>query len=586
MMSRIPLYVALCVFLACLAGCFGGGGGGGTATFTYTTDWTKYQSSGGGQSERVQLFSPSGAIVNSFILNVGTASASFPNLPAGSYHLMVQLYSSQNAGGVEVGDLDTLVSLPQTTSFTTYVGLTVTSLAVTPSQASVNVQQSQQFYVAGYAAVNKATFIQPNSITWSVFGAIGSIDPVSGLFLGTNPGSGSVQAAQASTGLKGAAIVSVMNVQTVHGKWTVMVYMNAANDLSEDSPLNFEQMQKVANAGTDVRTIVQWKQVSSLPYPAQFNGTRRYLIQPSQSDSIASKLIQDMGTGVDMGSYQTLLDFINWTKTYYPADHYCLVVWDHGAGWQRSEEKTSTRAVSFDDDTGNSIQTWQLSQAVGNNNLDILAWDSSLMQMAEVADELRDKVTYIVGSEESPPGTGYPYDLVLQKVYTNALITPLDFSKSYVDGMIQEYGNSGQYKITQSVIATSKFPALLTAVKNLGTALDANVGSLGTAIPAARAAAQSYSLVPNQRYYYDMYDITSKIDAQTSIPAINTADAQLRVAIGAAIVYEAHNSLSPGSHGVSIDFSPSSVFVSYASDYAQLRFASDTNWSVWLNQAP
>ncbi|HLK15959.1 MAG TPA: clostripain-related cysteine peptidase [Fimbriimonadaceae bacterium] len=569
-----------------LAGC--GGSGGGPTNLIYTTDWTNFQGATGGQSEIVTLFNPTGAQIGQITLNQGSTPASttttFMNLPGGSYHIEVQLFSSTNGGGTQVGQLDAQLNVPQVKSFATTVGGTVASIGVTPSRASVPLQESVQFYASGYTSAGTATFLAANSITWSVLGSNGTIDPASGLFLGTNPGTASVQAAQSSSGLNGAATVTVTQIVTTHGVWTIMVYMNAANDLSTYSLANFTQMQQVANAGTNVRTVVQWKQVSSLPYPAQFNGTRRYLIQPSQSSTIASKLVQDLGSGFDMGNFQTLTNFINWAKTYYPADHYALIVWDHGAGWQRSVSSLRTRAVSFDNETGSVIQTWQLSQALGNNTFDILAWDASLMQMAEVSDEIRSKVTYIAGSEESPPGSGYPYNLALGPFYANPNQTALALSKSFVDAMVNGYAST-QYKITQSVIDTSKLPAVLTGINDLGTALDANASAVSSAIPTARNNTQSYSLVEGF-YYFDLYDLTSKLDTGISITAVNNADAEIRAAVKSAVVWEGHNGLSPGSHGISIDFSTSSVFAGYASDYAQLRMATDTDWATWLAQAP
>ena len=34
-----------------------------------------------------------------------------------------------------------------------------------------------------------------------------------------------------------------------------------------------------------------------------------------------------------MGNPQTLSDFVTWSKTNYPADHYALYFWGHGWGW-------------------------------------------------------------------------------------------------------------------------------------------------------------------------------------------------------------------------------------------------------------
>jgi hypothetical protein len=35
----------------------------------------------------------------------------------------------------------------------------------------------------------------------------------------------------------------------------------------------------------------------------------------------------------NMGDKQTLTDFVSWSKTNYPADHYALYFWGHGRSW-------------------------------------------------------------------------------------------------------------------------------------------------------------------------------------------------------------------------------------------------------------
>src|SRR5204863_591509 len=151
-------------------------------------------------------------------------------------------------------------------------------------------------------------------------------------------------------------------------------------------------------------------------------GTRRYYVtKDNNTQAISSTLLEDMGTGVDMGSWQTLRNFVLWGEDQYPADHYALVIWNHGAGWlptKAAGNKLSVppRAVSIDDSTNNEIETWQLPQAMvvqaqgARHPLDILIFDASLMQMAEVAYEVKDVIVgpaapgVMVGSEESPPG--------------------------------------------------------------------------------------------------------------------------------------------------------------------------------------
>ncbi len=571
-----------------LIGC--GGGGSGSTTLSVVLDWTNATSSTGGQSVRIETLDVNGNLVNSTLVNAGSTTLTttpISNLTSATYHVSMQLFSQANAQGVQVGSLD--LYAPGNQTIKAAVGGSESTLVVSPNSATITAGQTEQFFADGLTSTNEFTFIDSSTITWSVLNNIGTIDPVQGIFNATTVGSGSVRASQSTTALTGGAPVTVNAVNITKSTWTIMVYMNAANDLSYYSPINFEQMQSVAN-NPNVRIVVQWKQVPSLGYPTQFNGTRRYLVNYSTANSINSTLVQDLGSGVDMGVPQTLNSFIGWAQTYYPAQHYALVIWDHGNGWNRGPQNPSTRAVSYDFETGNAIQTWQLNQALGSYHFDILAWDASLMQMAEVADQIANNCTYIVGGEASPPGAGYPYNLVFGNFETNPTAPTLNLAKGFVDGMIQGYANTSGVEITQSVIDPTQLPGLMSSIKSLGSDLVAN-NNLGNtawvnAIDTVRNNSQAYSQ-STTRYYRDLYDITTQLDGTGIMPAAITADdATVRAAIGKAVVYEQHNASVPNSHGISIDFSPSSVFTPEATDYSNLQMNTDTNWGAWLQVAP
>ncbi len=387
------------------------------------------------------------------------------------------------------------------------------------------------------------------------------------------------------SGCGGTASVAGISPVT-RGKWTVLVYMNAANDLDTFSRLNVTQMQQVAT-NPDVRFVVQWKQSTKVTFDASFNGTRRYLIKQGSGNAIVSQLVQDMGTGVDMGVPQTVNNFIAWGKAHYPADHYALVLWDHGNGWLPGFKgaKPSTRpfAISYDDETGHSIQVWQLNQAFKNQHLDIVAFDASLMQMDEVAYQIKDYTDFIAGSEESPPGAGYPYQRVFAPFSNTPDASPKDLSKAFVDGMLNEPTYS-TFQITQSVIDTSQLPGLATAASALQSALVANRTSVNAIIAQARANTQAY-LPTNTRYFYDSIGLCNQLAALTGNADIQTACANYNTAASNAIVWEGHNSMSPGSHGIAIDFSPNSFFSTVSGNYAKLDWNTASQWSQWLSVA-
>ncbi len=567
-----------------LAGC--GGGGGGPERFTYVTQWTTPSGGIDGQSQRIQLFDQNNVLRYSAVLDKPTSARIIFGVLHGTYHLHVDLYAQQGQNGGIVGVLDDVVTVSSSRSYSTTVGPAVTNVRLSPTSATIQVLHSKQFYATSQTAANVPTFTAPGGFNWQTLGGVATVDQ-NGLVVGDSPGPGSVTAQDLSASVTGAATLTITSNSTSHSKWTVIVFMNAANNLYLDSILNMNQMEKVAQ-NSEVRFVVQWKQSTNVQPGSTFNSTRRYLVKPDTTSAIASEIIQDLGPGYDMGSAANMLDFITWAKTNYSADHYCVVIWNHGNGWTRAPGDFQQRGVSYDDETGNHIDTWQFSQALGNGVNDIVAWDASLMQQLEVAEEIRDKATYVVGSEESPPEQGYPYDTVFAHFRDNPDAPVLTLAHAFVDETLAFYAGSSSVKITQSVIDTSQLPGLVTATSSLADAMIANQGALTTIVPTVRSTAQRYSDDDFlHRHYRDLYDVCLKLEASAGIPlAVASAAANVRTAIGQAVVYEGHNNNSPGSHGISIDFSSSTQFAPVALDYQNLRFAQETNWDQWLSVAP
>ena len=575
--------------LALLSGCFiscgGGGGGGGSSRIAYITDWTNRGRAVTGLSQRIQVFDALNRLEQSVIMNQdanGQQQVVLSGLGAGTHRLFVELFSQRNLAGVKTGELETLLTVSGTTTFRSSVGQDPTSIVVTPPNATFQAGRSKQFYATGFVSPGIAVFLQPDSVTWETLGGTAEVNG-DGLVFGTSPGPGTVRATDQPSGLQGSAVFTITPLTTTTAKWTVMVFLNAANDLHPFATLNVNQMEKVAQ-NPDMRFVVQWKQAQSVFPGSSFDGTRRYLVKPDTTSTIVSELLHDMGSGIDMGNAGVLRNFILWAKTNYPAERYCLVIWNHGNGWLRGIDDLPSRAVSYDDETGNAIQIWEMAQALGGTLFDIVAFDASLMQMVEVADEIRDQTKYVVGSEESPPGEGYPYDFIFDNFRDNPTATTLSLSKAFVDGMLEVPAYQTR-KITQSVVDTTKLGALETALDGLADNLILNVATIGPQIQSVRSAAQAYSPT-SFRVFRDIDHLCQLLGTTISIPAIQTAAANVRTAFDDAIVWEGHNGNSPNSRGLSIDFSSASQFAPVADEYALMRFASATSWNEWLLIAP
>jgi len=291
-------------------------------------------------------------------------------------------------------------------------------------------------------------------------------------------------------------------------EWTIMVFINGKNNLSSYVIQDMNEME-VFGPTDNINIVTQsarmkytqpsypdypgggyyddWGYGSPVPHPGwpnpgwnmppmmmkdardastDWTGTRRYLIvKDGDNASLSSTLLQDLGS-VDMGDWKQLAEFGKWAKANYPARKYMLIGWNHGSGWEKGLDLfPSVKGISYDDESGNHISTPQLAQAIGEmGGVDIYASDACLMQMAEVAYELKDTAKITVGSEENEPGDGWGYNEFLARVHSNRDgLTPEVMAAAAVQGYKAFYAPKGT-ATTQSAIRTSglaKYRALL-----------------------------------------------------------------------------------------------------------------------------
>ncbi len=362
------------------------------------------------------------------------------------------------------------------------------------------------------------------------------------------------------------------------GNWTVLVYLNADNDLEPYGILNFNQMEKVGSSDR-LKIVVQ---MDRSPHYDRTNGNwigcRRYLVNKDSDNLIMnSTLLEDMGN-VDMGNPNTLREFIQWGQQNFPAENYCLVIWNHGSGWRSSKsvaKQTVPRNISFDDTSGSSIKTTDLPFALaGTSRLDVIAMDASLMQMLEVAYEIRGTTRFIVGSEESPPGDGYPYDKWLAKLASNPRMNPRQLAKVIAEEYVKHYSSSGYYyPVTESVIDTSWVPEVAAAADEFAAAVLPFASSNASPLMTARQSAQAYAF----DFYKDLIDYAGLVNQVIPDENVSLAFNRLKSAMSLAVIFERHTGTSvERSHGLSI-YMP--MPGDYVSSYETLSFTRDfPNW--------
>lgn len=381
-------------------------------------------------------------------------------------------------------------------------------------------------------------------------------------------------------------------------QWTVLIFMNADGNLEQYGVEDINEMERVA-ASDAVAVAVQMDRVGGYDTTnGNWTGTKRFsIVHDNNTATMTSTLptteggspyLEDLGE-VNMGQPVALREFIDWGVRAFPAQHYALVIWNHGSGWKSSATRDPlVRGISYDYTSGNNyIHTQDLPAALTSPApLDIVGFDACLMQQIEVAYEIRNSCRYIVGSEEDEPGPGYDYSTFLAPLVQNPTMTPLALADLIARRSVEIYG-ADTYS-TQSVIDTAELEGVAAALDTFSVALRNAAGGQGAALAAARVAADTYS----DYEYKDLADYALNVKARVGATA--TAADGLVAAVDRAVVSNYHGSVHPAARGLSVflpagDFdlgkqlTPAEVFAKYyATAYGELDLSSRTRWDEWL----
>ena len=379
-------------------------------------------------------------------------------------------------------------------------------------------------------------------------------------------------------------------------KWTVLVYMNSANDLEEFGLLNLNQLEQYGS-DNNVTFVAQFKRIHAKigddKSDGDWVGTRRYVVRRDNDTHHISSPVLSTRADLDMGNPATLQEFVQWGIQTFPAQHYAIILWSHASGWRSRSIKPTARYFSIDDEKGTHIDTIDIDSAIDMGNgrkWDLVSWDACLMQMLEVGYEIKDKTRWMVGSEELSPAEGLPYDILANKLLTHPDADGRFLGETICDAMFDTYENNFPL-MTESLLDTSKIAALAGAVNNLGSVLLNAKATYGEAIASARDLSEQY-YYPNNK---DLLDFTRLI--QQSIPDANVQNAALQVenAAHATIVRNVHASSHPNSQGVAIYLPTPNGYRrddieqvnGFGPRYTKLLFAQDApNWQSFLTQGP
>ncbi|HZK11125.1 MAG TPA: clostripain-related cysteine peptidase [Atribacterota bacterium] len=361
-------------------------------------------------------------------------------------------------------------------------------------------------------------------------------------------------------------------------EWTVMVYLDADNNLESAGIDDINEMEMVGSTG-DVNIVVQADRIPGYDISnSDWTNTRRYYItQDFDLVQINSQLKSDLGE-LNMGDPQTLIDFTDWATTNYPAKKYLLVIWNHGGGFR---SLSLTKDIAWDYTSGGDrITMSELEYALSaistqmGKKIDIVGMDACLMAMTEVAYQIKDYTDILIASEENSPGDGWPYDTILAQLVSNPLMSPKQLAADIVDKYIYSYPFDN---VTQSVIDLSYMNELAGQLSSM-----ADVIRSDTLTPKnAYLNAAYYSQYYGDPDFIDLYDFCNQLLTYSNSFEVKNIALNIQQTLNYAIIKSGYSSGSvSGSKGLSIYFP---WYYAYNSNkYNSTNFAQDTFWDEML----
>ena len=289
---------------------------------------------------------------------------------------------------------------------------------------------------------------------------------------------------------------------TARAKWSFLVYMAGDNNLDGAALRDIAEMAR-AGSTKDVHILVQLDRLDD-------QKTRRFRITPGggfKKDCI------ETFSETNTGDPQILYSFCQWALENYPADRYALILWNHGSGWWEDAKGRAAgpagrrlhrplfrhtfpqahRSICYDDTSGgDALDNRELRVVLAGicallgRKIDLLGMDACLMNMVEVAWQLRDSVSVIVGSEIEEPFDGWPYTEILTRLTARPRQDAAALARWIVKSYLASYKGKSE-TVTQSALDVDRIDDVVTKIDALAGALPAALDTEPKPIAAARS---------------------------------------------------------------------------------------------------
>jgi len=323
--------------------------------------------------------------------------------------------------------------------------------------------------------------------------------------------------------------------------WTVLVYMDGDNDLERWVTHDIDRELAAAGSTADVQVVVLADRSPRYSTAdGDWKGTLAFHVTKGMR-ATPENAVADWGER-DMGSPQTLSDFVTWAKASYPARHTALFLWDHGWGWW--PDYTLWDATSND-----SMDMDEVRRAMEETHgVDVVGMDTCLGQMIEVEATFRGFADAIVGSEDEIGYTGIDYAQVVGRLQSAPGMGAADAAR--LAAASYRHGHD-RWTLSASAVALDwRWDRLVAQVNTLGwKLLDGLPRHRAEYVAARRHMATAIGGDPTS---VDLYDAAAQLRKRVHSPSLKRTCEAVMKAVRRVALYEWSTRAEGRLHGMGI----------------------------------
>ncbi|WP_292935565.1 pre-peptidase C-terminal domain-containing protein [Noviherbaspirillum sp.] len=310
------------------------------------------------------------------------------------------------------------------------------------------------------------------------------------------------------------------------GTWTVMVYVDGDNNLESFALSDVNEME-AASLPQNVRVAALVDRISGYSSAdGNWTDSRFGLLSHDNDLNHVSSNLTSWGER-NMGSTSTLTEFINASAQAAPADHYALVIWDHGGG---------IAGVAWDDTSYSAnLSLNEVSQAISASSVthfDMIGFDACLQGVLDQGYALRTQTDYVVVSEDTEPGDGWDYTNWLSLFQQQASPSGSQLATQAVNSYESFYQAQGNNQVTLAALNASEVGDLATAWDNFAQAVSAAGSSAMQTLRSARSTALDFQ----NDTYVDLHSLMTNFMQLNAVGSLDTAAQSVLTALSDAVV--------------------------------------------------